>query len=152
MLAKLRAFIKTERFREMFLYLVVGGLTTVVSYVSYFLITRIVSAMSGVPTDTVWLGTLGTAFSWCAAVAFAFYPNKKYVFKSTDTSKKQLFSEIKSFVTARLLSLGVDAGMMAILMGPLGVNDLLSKLITQIVIVVLNYFASKFWIFRKKHG
>jgi len=53
-------------------------------------------------------------------------------------------------VTARLLSLGVDALLMLLLVGAVKMNDLVAKLIVQAVVIAANYFASRFWIFKKR--
>ena len=141
---------KNERIRELFLYCVVGGLTTLVNIVVYALFTRLVAASTGVPADsTPWLAALGTCVAWVFAVAFAFYPNKKYVFRSEDGNLKQ---EIAGFVTARHLSLGIDPLLMLLFVGPLRMNDMVAKIITQVIVIAANYFASKFWIFRKRKG
>ena len=81
-----------ERLREIFLYCLVGGLTTVVNYVVYFLFTRLVGGEGSSPGlaalimddsfQNVGLIVAGTLVAWLAAVAFAFYPNKRWVFKS----------------------------------------------------------------------
>ena len=144
----IRKLLKNERIREIFLYCVVGALTTAVNYVVYFLFTRLVAALTGVPADsTGWLAVLGTAVAWMFAVAFAFYPNKRYVFRSAGGDIRR---EIAEFVTARLLSLGVDALLMLLLVGAVKMNDLVAKLIVQAVVIAANYFASRFWIFKKR--
>lgn len=147
-----------KRLREIFLYFVVGGLTTVVNYVVYFLFTRLVGGgeaqspgLAALILDNSYqdasLAILGTLVAWAVAVAFAFYPNKRWVFQSRGGDTKR---EILQFLSARVVSLGMDVGLMALLVGACGLNDMLSKLIVQVVVIVANYFASKFWIFRRK--
>ena len=92
------------------------------------------------------LAILGTLVAWAVAVAFAFYPNKRWVFKSQGGDTKR---EILQFLAARVVSLGMDVGLMALLVGACGLNDMLSKLIVQVVVIIANYFASKFWIFKR---
>lgn len=146
-----------KRLREIFLYCVVGGLTTVVNYVVYFLFTRLVGGggaqspgLAALILDSSYqdasLAILGTLVAWAVAVAFAFYPNKRWVFKSQGGDTKR---EILQFLAARVVSLGMDVGLMALLVGACGLNDMLSKLIVQVVVIVANYFASKFWIFKR---
>ena len=147
-----------KRLREIFLYCVVGGLTTVVNYVVYFLFTRLVGGegaqspgLAALILDDSYqnagLVIAGTLVAWAVAVAFAFYPNKRWVFQSRGGNLRR---EITQFLSARVLSLGVDVGLMALLMGVCGVNDMLSKLISQVVVIAANYFASKFWIFTRR--
>ena len=147
-----------KRLREIFLYCVVGGLTTVVNYVVYFLFTRLVGGggaqspgLAALILDSSYqdasLAILGTLVAWAVAVAFAFYPNKRWVFKSQGGDTKR---EILQFLAARVVSLGMDVGLMALLVGACGLNDMLSKLIVQVVVIIANYFASKFWIFKRR--
>ena len=147
-----------KRLREIFLYCVVGGLTTVVNYVVYFLFTRLVGGggaqspgLAALILDSSYqdasLAILGTLVAWAVAVAFAFYPNKRWVFKSQGGDTKR---EILQFLAARVVSLGMDVGLMALLVGACGLNDMLSKLIVQVVVLIANYFASTFWIFKRK--
>ena len=157
MLKKIRTLWKDDRLREIFLYCVVGGLTTLVNYVVYFLFTRLVG---GVPAENPGLSGLllngsvknvgtvlsGVLVAWVCAVAFAFYPNKRLVFRS---KKGNLKRELESFFGARVLSLLIELGMMALFLIVLHMNDLIAKLIVQFVVIAANYFASKFWIFKK---
>ena len=148
-----------ERLREIFLYCVVGGLTTLVNYVVYFLFTRLVGGGGQSPGlaalilddsyQNVGLTVAGTLVAWLAAAAFAFYPNKRWVFKSKGGDVKR---EIAQFLSARVVSLGMDVLLMMLFVGALGMNDLLAKLIVQVVVIAANYFASKFWIFKNREG
>lgn len=147
-----------ERLREIFLYCVVGGLTTVVNYVVYFLFTRAVGGggqsspgLAALIMDdsyqNVGLTVAGTLVAWLAAVAFAFYPNKRWVFKSRGGNIRR---ELVQFLSARVLSLGMDVLLMMLFVGAMRMNDLLAKLIVQVVVIAANYFASKFWIFKRR--
>ena len=123
------------------MYLVFGALTTVVSYVSYAVATRLMH-IDIIPADVI---------SWICAVVFAFITNKLYVFKSTSSDKKVLLREGLSFVTARLLSLGMEVVLIYIMVLPvIGINDLVAKLIANIAVIFANYFLSKLIIFNKK--
>ena len=147
----------TERLREIFLYCIVGGLTTVVNYVAYVLCTRLAGGEGSSPGlaalimddsfQNVGLIVAGTLVAWLAAVAFAFYPNKRWVFKSRGGDVKR---ELVQFLSARVLSLVMDVLLMMLLAGALRMNDLLAKLIVQVVVIAANYFASKFWIFKRR--
>ena len=83
-------------------------------------------------------------------MAFAFWANKKYVFKSTDWSRDVLRRELIAFVTARLISLGIDLGIKQLTVQVFHMNDLIAMLIASVVVIVANYFASKLWIFKRK--
>ena len=147
---KLLNFIRSPRFRELFVYGIVGILTTAINYAVYAGGTRGIAAILGIRPDHAMLILLVKIIAWCASVAFAFWANKKYVFFSTSWSRETLRRELPGFVSARVLSLGFDAAFVEITVHLLGMNDLIATLIANIIVIVLNYFASKFWIFRKR--
>ena len=147
---RLRALLHSDQFREIFVYGVVGVLTTVINYAVYFAASRGGAALTGLPYDHAALVSFATAVAWVAAVAFAFWANKVFVFKSPGWNRKVLSRELPGFVSARLLSLAFDWAFVLLAVKLAGMNDLVAKLISNIVVIVLNYFASKFWIFRKR--
>lgn len=147
---RLIEFLKSDFFRELFVYGVVGVLTTAVNWLGYALVSRCTAAILGISTQNTLLICFATAVGWTASVIFAFWANKKYVFRSLDWSKAVLKKEFPEFITARLLSLGFDAAFVALTVRLAGMNDLIAKLISNLIVIVLNYFASKFWIFKKK--
>lgn len=137
MVEKIKQIIKKNR--EMIDYLVVGGLTTVVSYVSYAFVRFLGCDFK-----------ISTIISWICAVIFAFVANKTIVFKSKTESKRQLFLEIFNFFKFRVISLFIDMALMIILVDFLSINDLIAKFLVQFIIVAVNYIFSKFFIFNKK--
>lgn len=146
---KLSDFLKSDQFRELFLYFIIGVLTTIVAYFSYWATTRLILFASGGQTVTVAIETAGTLVSHVISIMFAFVMNKRFVFRTAGWRGKQFWREVWTFTTARLLSLVLDVAIMGFALGVLGMNDLLAKLIVQFLIVAVNYFASKFWVFRK---
>lgn len=147
---RLFEIIKSPRFRELFVYGVVGVLTTAINYAVYAGGTRGIAALLGIAPDHGILILIVKIIAWCASVAFAFWANKKYVFFSTDWSRMTLRRELPGFVSARVLSLLFDAAFVEITVHMMGMNDLIATLIANIIVIVLNYFASKFLIFKKK--
>lgn len=147
---KIRDFIKSDRFRELVIYLVVGVLTTVVNYAAYFAVTRVGRLIANVPADNWLLILIGKVIAWILAVAFAFWANKKYVFRSADWSREVIRHELPAFVTARILSLGIDMGFVELAVQVFHMNDLIATLIANVIVVIANYFASKLWIFKRK--
>ena len=125
---------------EIIAYVICGVLTTVVNYAVYFILP---------------LGTGGaevvikTGIAWIAAVLFAFVVNKIFVFDSLSRDSKTVVRELIPFIAARLLSLGFDALFMYVTVGLLHLNEPLFKIISNIFVMIANYFASKL-IFRKK--
>ena len=133
-----------DKFKEIFNYIIVGVLTTIVSLVSYFIFSRILNI------DKTIYFILANTISWILSVAFAYITNKLYVFESKETGKKTLLKEIISFYLARLFT-GVvcDLGVFALMVKTFKINDVLSKLVTQVIVIVLNYVLSKLIVFKQ---
>lgn len=131
-------YLKNE---EIINYLVIGVLTTIVSFVTYFIcVTFFLN-----PNNSMQL-QIANVISWVCAVIFAYLTNRKFVFKSEN---KQIKKEISSFVSSRILTLIVDMIIMFVLVTLLNYNDKISKLIVQVVVTVLNYIFSKLFVFKK---
>ena len=128
--------------KEVISYLIVGVLTTVVSFVTYFVLTRTFFD----PDNAVKL-QIANIISWIAAVAFAYITNRIFVFESKN---KNIFLEIVLFVAARLLSLAMDMGCMFIVVTLLKQSDIIGKLFSQVVVTIANYILSKLIVFRRK--
>ena len=125
-----------SRIKETINYLIVGGLTTLVSIVSYNIFRFFIENI-----------TICTILSWICAVTFAYFANRIFVFNSKE---KNYVKEISSFVASRIFSLIVEIIVMFILTSPFGINDRIAKIIVQFIIVVLNYITSKIFVFKKK--
>ena len=147
---RLRALLRSDRFREIFVYGVVGVLTTAINYGLYAGVSRGAAALIGIAPDHAMMILIAKIIAWVLAVAFAFWANKVYVFRSADWSGNTLRRELPGFVSARVLSLVFDAAFVEFAVHLLGMNDMIATLISNVIVVVLNYFASKFWIFRKR--
>ena len=144
------------KYEELIVYVYYGVLTTLVNAVVQF------GVEFGVLERVQWSDRLenfiSTSLAWVAAVVFAFYVNKKYVFKSKTESTKQLMWELWTFVSARLLSGVMQVGIMQIgvplYIQPDGQKNKLIYgafyLLQQVLVTLANYFLSKFIIFRKK--
>ena len=128
--------------KEIFSYLVVGVLTTVVSFVTYFILTRTFLD----PNNAIKL-QIANIISWIAAVTFAYITNRIFVFESKN---KNIFLEVLLFVLARVLSLAMDMGCMFIVVTLLKYSDLIGKLVSQVVVTIANYVFSKLIVFRQK--
>lgn len=121
------------------MYLIFGGLTTVVSFVFYFLS----SWVFGLPA---WLSSV---VSWIFAVTFAFITNKIYVFRSETKTKESTIKEAALFFGARLASMLINAAIMLVFVDWFDMNEPLFFLIGQIFVMIFNYVAAKLVIFRK---
>lgn len=129
-----------KKYREIIQYLIVGGLTTLVSMASYIL------CSSGIGLSY----QVATVISWIFAVSFAYLANKIVVFKSKSTSRKDVFLEAFDFFKFRIYSLIIEFGCMLLFVEIIKINDVIAKFMIQFIIVILNYFFSKFFIFKQK--
>lgn len=91
-----------------------------------------------------------TVLAWLAAVLFAFFTNKRYVFKSRRETGAGFLAELASFFGCRVLTGALDVAIMAVAVDRLHGDGVLWKLISNIIVTVLNYVASKFFIFKKR--
>ncbi len=137
MIKKIKALL--EQYKEIVLYLFFGGLTTLVNIVSYFVCTDIFNIYY----------LAATAISWALSVAFAYVTNRTWVFASKKHGLEAILREIVMFVSCRLLSGAMDMAIMFIGVSIIGIPDSITKFLTQILVVVLNYIFSKVFIFRK---
>lgn len=128
-------------YREVINYLIFGVLATIVNFVSYYIFARLVGI------DEV----ISSGMSWFCSVLFAYITNKIFVFDSKTESKKDLLKECISFFLARIVS-GIlcDVGTFALMVKVLKINDIVSKIVTQVMVVIVNYVFSKFIIFKRK--
>jgi len=126
---------------EVIMYILCGVATTVVNYVVYFIIPLGTDGTSVV---------IKTVVSWIVAVTFAFVVNKVFAFDSPSWDKKVVVKEFIPFLIARLLSLGFDALFMYVTVGLLQLNEPIFKILSNVFVMIANYFASKFIVFKKK--
>lgn len=132
--------------KEIVLYIVFGLLTTLVNYIVYYPLVN----LPGMAENVGWWTLVVNVIAWIAAVTFAYVTNKFFVFESKDKSKKTVLREVLSFFGARLASLGIEELILLIFVTLLHLNENAVKLIASIGTVIINYFFSKFIIFRKK--
>ena len=132
-----------KKYKEIINYLIIGGLTTVVSLATFHIV-RIFFLTNDTQLDI----QISNIISWFFAVLFAFITNKKYVFESKKEGKEKLIEMIK-FYLSRITTLLIDMATMWLLTAPLNINDKISKIIVQFIIVVLNYVFSKIFVFNK---
>lgn len=139
------------KYKEIIMYLIMGGLTTVVSWGTYTLFACVLP----IANEDVLVMT-ANALSWVFAMSFAYITNKLWVFESKSWERHFLLKEFGMFVSARLLTgifemvavpglvwLGLDQTVF-------GVPGMISKIVVSIIVVLLNYVFSKLFIFKKQ--
>ena len=130
------------KYEEIISYLIVGGLTTMVSLITYYLLVyTILDPNIGIELQ------IANIVSWIFSVTFAYFTNRKYVFKSKN---KISFKEGISFYISRIGTLFLDMLMMYVFVTVLGFNDKIIKFVVQIIVINLNYILIKFIVFKKK--
>lgn len=133
-----------KKYREIIVYVIVGGLTTVVSWVAKFLFNFIFYAGTAFPTPSQNL--VLSIVNWVAGVAFAYPTNRKFVFESKDP---KILPECIKFVLSRVSTLILDAVVMQILVA-VGLDLFIATLISAVLVVIANYVFSKVFVFKKK--
>lgn len=130
------------------MYLLMGFLTTVVNIVSFKLLCTALKANEE-NKDNNFAWKIAEIISFVIAVAFAFITNKLFVFKSMDFSLALLWRELGEFILARIITEVINFVIMWYMIDKKKCNELFTKIIASIVVIVLNYVFSKFIIFRK---
>lgn len=134
---KLRALI--EKHYDILAYLFFGVLTTVVNYIVYLPCYNLLHFSAAI----------SNVIAWVAAVAFSYLTNKPFVFRSHDWSAKIVVPELAKFVGSRVASGALETGIIFVTVDCLLWNGNVMKLVTSVLVVILNYVASKLLVFRK---
>ena len=128
-----------EKYRDILVYLVFGVLTTVVNYLIYLPCYNLLN-----------LSAAGSnAIAWVGAVIFAYLTNKPFVFRSHDWSMKTVAPELAKFVGCRVGTGLMETAILFVSVDWLRGNGNIWKLVTSVLVVVLNYIGSKLLVFRK---
>ena len=125
------------KYQEYISYLVFGVLTTLVNLIIFYVLERLINYL------------MANVIAWIGAVVFAYVVNKLFVFESDRRDIRGLLFEISTFFAARLLSLGLEEGILFLFVTQLGYGARIVKLFAQILVVIFNYLASKLVTFRK---
>ena len=128
------------KYYDIISYLFFGGLTTVVNYLVYL------------PCYN-WLhlsATVSNVIAWAVAVIFAYLTNKPFVFKSYDWSMKTVMPEFGKFLGCRVGSGVMETAIIFLTVDCLQWNGNVMKLIVSVLVIILNYMASKLLVFTKK--
>lgn len=129
-----------EKYWDIISYLFFGVLTTVVNYLVYLPCYNWLH----------WSAALSNAVAWVFAVAFAYLTNKPLVFKSHDWSLKTVIPELSKFIACRVGSGVVETVILLVTVDLLHWDGNVMKLITSVLVVILNYIGSKLLVFKKK--
>lgn len=121
------------------LYVIFGGLTTIINIVIYALCHYIFMLANNA----------SNVIAWFISVFIAFLTNKIYVFESKNTEYVSLLNELLLFFSGRFISGFLDILLMHYLVDVEKLSDLVVKIIVNLIVIILNYLTSKFVVFKK---
>ena len=127
-----------RKYEEAVNYLFWGGVAFVLSTVLFYLFANVMDIYE----------QIANIISWVICVIFTYFTNRTFVFKSKLKGFQNVFKEFKDFVTARVLTLVMENAILFVMIDMLTINNMISKLVGQFVVIVSNYFLSKLWIFK----
>ena len=133
-----------KKYEEIIAYLIVGVLTTVVSWAAKFLANAVFFGNTMHPTSAQNL--ILSIINWVAGVIFAYFTNRKFVFKS----KEPMVKEACNFVLSRVSTLILDTVVMQLLGNVMGINVVIATFISAVLVIIANYVFSKLFVFKKK--
>lgn len=131
------------KYKEIIVYLIVGVLTTIVSWGACFLVEWLF-----LDPDISWQNDVINTIGWVAGVLFAYPTNRKFVFESRNP---HIMREFCGFAASRLSTWMLDVVIMRVAVNVLGLHYWIAKLfISSVLVMIANYVFSKVFVFRKK--
>lgn len=123
-----------KKLKELINYGIVGLMTTGINYAIF------IALIDMKPSGLIFANTI----AWIGAVLFAYFANKKYVFKTKGNKKV----EISKFFGLRLVTLLIENGLLVMLVDNAGLNTLLSKILVSVATIIGNYVFCKYSVFK----
>ena len=127
------------KYKEIINYLIFGVLTTLVNIISYAIFTKVLKINY----------MISNIIAIFISILFAYVTNKIYVFESKNNGIKDILKEIISFFTCRGATALMDMGLMFLTVSIMHLNDMLMKILVNIIVILLNYIFSKLIVFKK---
>lgn len=137
LISKIRELIKKHE--ELIKYLIIGVLTTVINYIIFAILVKLANIDMHA----------SNIIAWIVSVIFAYFTNKLFVFESKSFEFKVIGKEVLSFGAARVFSLLLEEVILYIFVNLLNMDELIIKLIANVIVIIVNYILSKFIIFKK---
>ncbi len=131
-----------KKYREIINYVIVGGLSTVVSMALFY-----GSTWTFLDGNDAFELQVANVLSWVGAVVFAYVTNRIFVFESKNPN---ILKEMTTFISSRVLTLLLDMGTMWLLSTILNINYNFSKIVAMVLVTVGNYVISKVFVFKKE--
>lgn len=124
-----------KKYKQPLLYIVFGIATTLFNFLAYFLLSKLSFGTA-----------ISTVLAWFLSVFFAFFTNRKYVFEA---SKNGFLKQLMGFFSMRIATGVIDVFIMILFVDILEFNDLVIKVLSNVLVIILNYIFSKFLVFKK---
>ncbi len=120
-------------------YIIIGGCTTAVNFIFFALFYNLLK-----------IGlNLSNFIAISLSIIFAFFANKVFVFNSPFVSYLKTFREFAGFIGGRIVTMLIEILGVWLLVSEFSFNEYISKLFIQIIVLILNYIISKFFVFKK---
>lgn len=133
------------KYRELIMYVIIGGCTTLVNWIVYAVLTAVGVGM-----------TVSNGAAWACAVVFAFFANKLLVFESRSFVPGTVIKEAVKFVSSRVITGLIEIFLPSVLykagldMDIFGIEGAAAKLTVSVIVIVLNYLFGKLVVFTKR--
>lgn len=128
------------KYKEIISYLFFGVLTTAVDFVSYYILTRFLHLDEG----------FSNVLAQFLAIVFAYVTNKLFVFEDKSNGFKSLVIQFGKFFSLRLVTLVLNSILFIVMIDKMGINDIITKAIVSVIVIILNYVFSKLIVFKSK--
>lgn len=134
-----------KKYEEIIVYLIVGVLTTIVAWAAKFIANAVLFDNTMYPTP--FENTVLSTINWAAGVTFAYFTNRRFVFKSKEPMRK----EAPKFVLSRVSTWILDIVVMQVLTA-VNINLIVASVISAVLVTIANYVFSKLFVFNKQDG
>ena len=136
---KIKKIMKKLFTKEVIFYGIFGVLTTIVNIGAFFVLSDILKINENI----------SNVIAIVLAVLFAYFTNKDLVFHSEAKNINERLKEFAKFMSGRALTMVIEWGGCALLFLT-HIPQMVSKLIMTVIVIILNFFISKFFAFKKK--
>lgn len=136
---QIKTLIKKFCTKEVILYVVFGVLTTLVNIVSFYILINFIHLEEN----------LSNVIAIILCVLFAYFTNRKLVFNSQASTSKEKFAEFSKFILGRAFTMIVEIVGFFLMFNIFHIQELISKVFISVIVIILNFFISKFFAFKK---
>lgn len=136
---KIKELIKKYLTKEVILYVVFGAFTTVVNLGTFYVMNSLLHINENIANFVAIL----------LAVLFAYITNKDLVFHANARTFKDRIIQFCKFMLGRAFTMVVEFGG-GVLLFKLPIPNIVTKAFLTIVVIILNFFISKFFAFKNK--